>query len=107
MAQVNEAYANQDVQALKALAAKEDRPEAPAQKSREQILVDLRAEVRRLDGVIRTLERNLHELINSYTVKLMLDVTIAARQGRDLLEEMAKDLRNKISHLEAEIASLS
>jgi hypothetical protein len=107
MAQVNEAYANQDVQALKALAAKEDRPEVPVQKSREQILADLRAEVRRLDGVIRTLERNLHELINSYTVKLMLDVTIAARQGRDLLEEMAKDLRNKISHLEAEITSLS
>jgi hypothetical protein len=107
MAQVNEAYANQDVQALKALATKEERPVAPIQKSREEILADLRAEVRRLDGVIRNLERNLQELINSYTVKLMLEVTIAARQGRDLLEEMAKDLRNKISHLEAEITSLS
>jgi hypothetical protein len=107
MAQVNEAYAAQNVAALKALAEKQERPEKPVQKSREQILAELRAEVRRLDGVIINLERNLNDLVNSYTVKLMLEVSIAARQGHDLLEEMAKNLLSRISHLEAEIASLS
>ncbi len=107
MAQVNEAYAAQDVAALKALANKQERPEEPVQKNREQILADMRAEVRRLDRVITNLERHLNDLINSHTVKLMLEVTIAARQGRDLLEEMAQDLRKRIAHVEAEIASLS
>jgi hypothetical protein len=107
MAKVNEAYAAQDVAALKALANKQDRAEEPVQKSREQVLADMRAEVQRLDRVIVNLERNLNDLINSYTVKLMLEVTIATRQGRDLLEEMAKDLHKRIATIEAEIASLS
>ncbi|TFH37485.1 MAG: hypothetical protein E4G99_02480 [Anaerolineales bacterium] len=107
MAQVNEAYAAQDVRALKVLGEKQDRTEAPVQKSREQILADMRVEVRRLDGVIRSLEQTLQDLINSHTVQLMLEVTIAARQGRDLLSEMASGLRKKIADLEAEIASLS
>jgi uncharacterized small protein (DUF1192 family) len=107
MAQVNEAYAAQDVRALRALGEKQDRPEAPVQKTREQILVDMQAEVRRLDGVIRNLERTLQELINSHTVQLMLEVTIAARQGRDLLSEMAASLRTRIAQLKSEIAALS
>jgi predicted nucleic acid-binding Zn-ribbon protein len=107
MAQINEAYAAQDVRALKAITAKQDRPEAPVQKSRDQILADMRSEVRRLDGVIRNLERALHELINSHVVKLMLEVTIAARQGRDLLDEIATELRNEIAGIEAELTSLS
>ena len=107
MAQVNEAYAAQDVRALRALGEKQDRPEAPVQKTREQILVDMQAEVRRLDGVIRNLERTLQELINSHTVQLMLEVSIAARQGRDLLSEMAASLRTRIAQLESEIAAMS
>ena len=107
MAQVNEAYAAQDVRALKAMGEKQDRPEAPIQKSREQILADMRAEVRRLDGVIRNLEYTLQELINSHTVQLMLEVTIAARQGRNLLSEMASNLRIKIADIEADIAALT
>ena len=107
MAQVNEAYAAQDVRALKAMGEKQDRPEAPIQKSREQILADMRAEIRRLDGVIRNLEYALQELINSHTVQLMLEVTIAARQGRNLLSEMASNLRIKIADIEADIAALT
>lgn len=107
MAQVNEAYAAQDARALKVLAEKPDRAEAPVQKTREQILADMRTEIRRLDRVIRNLELNLQELINSHTVQLMLEVTIAARQGRDLLEEIAASLRTRITDLEAEIARLS
>ena len=107
MAEVNEAYADQDLKALKALEGKQDRPEAPVEKSREQILADMRAEVRRLDGVIRNLEWTLKDLINSHTVQLMLEVTIATRQGRDLLGEMAAKLKTQIADMQAELASLT
>jgi hypothetical protein len=107
MAQVNEAYAALDVTELRRLSTKPDRAGAPVEKTREQILTDLRNEIRRLDGVIRSLERSLADLINSHTVQLMLEVTIAERSGRNLLDEMAVDLRQKIADLEAEYARLT
>jgi chromosome segregation ATPase len=107
MAQVNEAYAAMNVAELQRLSAKPDRAGTPVEKTREQVLADLRSEIRRLDNVIRDLERTLQDLINSHTVQLMLEVTIAERSGRDLLGEMATDLRQKISDLEAEYARLS
>jgi signal transduction histidine kinase len=107
MAQVNEAYAAMDVAELQRLSAKPGRSEAPVQKTREQMLAELQHEIRRLDDVIRGLERTLQDLINSHTVQLMLEVTIAERSGQDLLGEMAADLRRKIADLEAEYARLS
>jgi len=107
MAQVNEAYAARDIAELRRLGSQPDRPEAPVEKTREQVLSDLRNEIRRLDDVIRSLERTLQDLINSHTVQLMLEVTIAERSGRDLLEEMAADLRRRIADLEAEYARLA
>ncbi len=107
MAQVNEAYSGQDAAELRRLGAQPDRHAALVEKSREQVLADLRAEIHRLDGVIRTLERTLQDLVNSHTVKLMLEVTIAERSGRDLLAEMAAGLRTRIADLEAEYARLS
>jgi predicted nucleic acid-binding Zn-ribbon protein len=107
MAQVNEAYAAMNLAELRKLSARPDRAEAQVEKTREQILADLRSEIRRLDTVIRDLERTLQDLINSHTVQLMLEVTIAERGGRDLLGEMAVDLRQRIADLEAEYARLS
>ena len=106
MAQVNDAYAAQNLAAMKKLAQKPDRPEAPATKTREQIIVDLKAEIVRLDRVVLALERQLQELINSYTVRLMLEVSIAERDGGNLLAEMAADIRTEIASLEAELEAL-
>jgi len=106
MAQVNDAYAAQKLSVMKKLAQKPDRPEAPATKTREQIIVDLKAEIVRLDRVVLALERQLQELINSYTVRLMLEVSIAERDGGNLLAEMAADIRTEIASLEAELEAL-
>ena len=106
MAQVNDAYAAQKLSVMKKLAQKPDRPEAPATKTREQIIVDLKAEIVRLDRVVLALERQLQELINSYTVRLMLEVSIAERDGRNLLAEMAADIRTEIASLDAELEAL-
>jgi hypothetical protein len=107
MAQVNQAYAEQDAAELRRLGTQSDRQPAQVERTRDQVLADLRAEIHRLDGVIRTLERTLQDLVNSHTVRLMLEVTIAERSGRDLLAEMAADLRIRIADLEAEYARLS
>lgn len=107
MAQINEAYAAQDMAALMKFTERPDRPEEVIEKTREQQIADLYKEIRRLDQVIRDLERTLKELINSHTVKLMLEVSIASQQGRDLLREMADGMRVEIAELEAELASLS
>ena len=106
MAQVNDAYAAQNLAAMKKLAQKPDRPEAPATKRREQIVVDLQAEIVRLDRVILALERQLQELINSHTVRLMLEVSIAEREGGNLLAEMAAGIRTEIATLEAELEAI-
>jgi len=106
MAEVNEAYASHDLAALRKLAERPDRLEEHRPKTREQLIIELRSEIARLDRVIQSLERKLQELIHSHTVQLMLEVTIAARSGRDLLEEMAKELRAEIARLEVELAGL-
>jgi hypothetical protein len=106
MAEVNEAYASQDIKTLRMLSDRPDQPESPVHKSREQIMAEMHAEVIRLDGVIVTLQRTLQQLINSHAVQLMLEKTIAAQSGRDLLGEMAADLRAEIARLEVEIVAL-
>lgn len=107
MAQINEAYAAQDMVALQKFSDRPDRPEETVEKTREEQIADLNKEIRRLDQVIRDLERTLKELINSHTVKLMLEVSIASQQGLDLLQEMAEALKREISQMEAELASLT
>ena len=106
MAEINDAYAAQNLSAMKKLAHKPDRPEAPADKTREQIMVDLKAEIVRLDRVILALDRQLQDLVNSHTVRLMLEVSIAERNGSNLLAEMAADIRADIARLEVELASI-
>lgn len=106
MAEVNQAYANSDLEALRKLAERADRPDKAPEKTREQILVELRREVNRLDAVIAKLQADVGRLTRSAEVKLMLDASIARREGRDLLAEMAADLRREIVELELELAEL-
>lgn len=106
MAKINKAYAAGDAASLKALLDVPSEPEPVYQKTRAELAAELRSEARRLDGVIRDLSNTLHTLTNSATVKLMLDVSIARQQGRDLLVEMARDLTLEIERVEAEIAAL-
>jgi hypothetical protein len=106
MAEVNQAYADGDLAALRKLAGQADRPERGPEKSRDEILIELRREVKRLDGVIAQLQAEVGRLTRSSEVKLMLDASIARREGRDLLSEMAADLRREIVELELELAEL-
>lgn len=106
MAEINAAYARGDVAKLRELMDTPERPVPESEKTREQLLVELRAEVRRLDGVIRQLESALARLTRSEEVQLMLEASMARSQGRDLLREMAADLRREIAEKQAELAAL-
>jgi hypothetical protein len=106
MAEVNMAYAELDMSALKTMAEVPDWSPEVTQKSREQEITELHIEIQRLDDVITNLERTLRELINSDTVKLMLDVSIARNEGRDLLGHIESELLAKIASLEKELAMI-
>jgi hypothetical protein len=107
MADVNRAYADSDLAALRALDKRPDRSVELAPKTREQILAEIMVEIKRLDGLIPELESELRRVIQSPLLQLKLEVTLARRQGRDLLGEMASELRVEIARLEAELASYS
>lgn len=107
MAKINQAYAARDLETLRQMAEEPIQPEVAVQKTRQELVKERYTEIRRLDGVIRELEFTLQRLTNSHTVRLMLDMTIARRAGRDLLAEMANDLRVEIARIEVELAALS
>ena len=106
MAKINQAYAACDVATLQSLLEPPSSSEPPRRISRGEIIEELRDELVRLDRVVRDLQNDLNQLINSETVRLMLDVTIAQRQGRDLLGELAEELTVEIERVEAEYHSL-
>jgi hypothetical protein len=107
MAQINQAYISDDLTALKAIADKPTEPEPSPVQIQTDVAASMRAEIKRLGGVIVDLERTLTQLVNSHTVQLMLDVSMARRVGQDLLTELANDLQAKILNMEAELESLS
>ena len=107
MAKVNQAYQSNDLNALMALEQQPDRPAQRAQKSREQILAEMAAEVLRLDGLISKLKRQLDELASSNLAQLQLNVSMARQSGGDLLGEIARDLELEIAQVKAQLAALS
>lgn len=107
MAKVNTAYQNNDLNALRALEDQPDRPPEKIEKSREQKMADLAAEVLRLDAVIAKLRRQLDELSGSDLAQLQLDVSMARQSGQDLLGQIARGLEIEIAQVKAELTSLN
>ncbi len=106
MAEVNQAYAERDLQKLEGFSNQPERQIQQPERSRDQMLVDLRREVHRLDGLILDLKRQLTELNNSPDLQLMLKVSLARHEGWDLLANMAAEVQAKITQLEAELATI-
>lgn len=107
MSEINEAYAEGDIERLRELMDKPERPVREEEKPREQVVAELRDEIGRLDSVIGQLEGALRQLTNSHELQLMLEASIARSQGRDLIQEMARDLRVEIAQLETQLARIA
>jgi hypothetical protein len=107
MAEVNAAYAELNMAELEALTEKSEWSPEPKVQSRDKEVAGLYKEINRLDKLLDNLERELLELINSDTVKLMLEVSSARREGWDLLGRMENDLMVQISTLQRKLAEFS
>jgi hypothetical protein len=70
------------------------------------VLADLRSEIERLADLADRLEAEVDTLANTPAVQLKLDALFARRAGRDLIAEMASDLRAEIRRAEQELAAL-
>lgn len=94
MAEINDAYSRQDVEALQALAAQSegadlDQPLAAFQ------LQQLRQVYNQLEQRIQWLKRQRSDLLNGELMWLKIQQAFAARQGRDLLREMADQMEQE------------
>jgi hypothetical protein len=106
MARVNDAYRAQDLSALRQLASEPAPQPAPAAKSRDQNVAELRSEIKRLDELTASLGQRLDELANSPAVQLKLEAMWARRAGGDLLTHVAAQLEEEIARAEKELGLL-
>ena len=87
MAEINEAYARSDLEALRRAATLSDvRPKLPP------TLAELLAERDRLDVLVIRLRQDIAQLNRDPLMLLKIDAALARHDGRNLLAEMATDL---------------
>jgi hypothetical protein len=87
MADINDAYARGDLDALRRAAS-----QAGARANLPPTLAELLAERDRLDALIVRLRQDVAELNRDPLFLLKIDAALARRDGRNLLAEMATDL---------------
>ena len=108
MAEINDAYARGDLEALRRAAS-----ESLVANKLPPTLTELLAERDRLDALIVRLRQDIAELYRDPLMLLKIDASLARHDGRDLLAEMATDLhvqlverRGELNRLIAEFRAL-
>lgn len=99
MTQVNQAYAQRDLAALQAIAEQPDRPFNPREQSREEEIAYLKAELKRLDGVIADLKGRINHLEESPAWQIKMEARMQRKDGKDLIAEKEKELQLQIDDL--------
>jgi hypothetical protein len=103
MAALNEAYAAGSLVEMLALSEDADNQAGDAgQQTNTQLVQILEQELARTRRKIALTNNEINNLHNSPVVQLSLDIKLARRQGRDLLEEMTTDLFRRIADAIAE-----
>lgn len=100
MTRVNQAYSNRDLKALRALAEQPDRPVDAPDQTKEQEIAGLKAELKRLDGVIADLKARIKHLEESPAWQLKMEARLKRRSGADLLTELEARIKEQIADLE-------
>ncbi|MGD8805687.1 MAG: J domain-containing protein [Chloroflexota bacterium] len=98
MAALNEAYAAGSLVELIALsgAGEADAGDDPQHANADLVRV-LEQELARLQRKLALVNNEMENVHNNPVVQLSLDIKLAKRQGRDLLEEMSLDLERRIA----------
>ncbi len=106
MAVINDAYAVRSLIELEALAREPDARiltgHAHPGQTEAQLAQALEDELSRCQRRLREIESELRRLPQRPSVQLSLEVKLARRQGRDLLQEMAAELERQIARKVAE-----
>ena len=106
MTRVNQAYANRDLKALRALAEQPDRPVDSPNQTKEQEIAALKVELKRLDGVIADLKARINHLEESPAWQLKMEARLKRRSGSDLLTELENKFKEQIADLEEHLIVL-
>jgi chromosome segregation ATPase len=101
MTAINDAYAARSLAEVEALAEEPDlfirTGRARPGQTEAQLVQALQKALTRCQRRMREIENQLRSLHLRPSVQLSLEVKLASRQGRDLLEEMATELERKIA----------
>lgn len=108
MARANEAYKNGDMEALEQILEEwEHRDEADfAPRAAPSLLDQLEQKILQVKARIKAIERRIAELEESELYQLLIKVEQAELEGRDLLAEMAANLRDQIGGAQMLLESL-
>lgn len=96
MAKINEAYKNGDLGTLRKYMKQAEREEKIAKETVSEKLTRLKGEFKDTLEIITKLREELEDLKVSKTYKLRKKVNTAKKDGRDVLQKLANDLKREI-----------
>jgi predicted nucleic acid-binding Zn-ribbon protein len=105
MAALNDAYAARSLTEMMALASQARQPLASPdnlQATAAQMIKALEAELSRIRSRLQQIQFEMNDLQNNPAMQLSLDIKLARLDGRNLLGEMAVELKHKIARLTVE-----
>ena len=106
MAQVNQAYTARDLDALELLASKPERFGEDIIQTPNERYISLQKELEHLEKVIIDIEQTLRGIDISAAMQLKREIKRARRSGRDLMEAMAAELKERIHDIEDQLVAL-
>jgi len=107
MAELNDAYSKRDMDGMKKVLAKwQESPEAVAGVGPAIELVRVIRAISRLRRRIKEVSKELSDILASDMYSLMISVRDADLQGRNMLNEMARDIDDRITQAQNRLASL-
>jgi hypothetical protein len=109
MAALNEAYSARDMARMQALAEGriiQAEGRAPTRPAEPENIDELQRELAQIQVRRSRIQQELDNLFRRPSVQLALDVRLAQRSGRDLLQEMQDDLARQVARRHAERDSL-
>jgi curved DNA-binding protein CbpA len=103
MAAVNAAYEAQSLTELQALAAQPGRPLSEKPRADQQRLDALRDQLRHIQRRVREVTQEIYDLAHGEMMEMSLEVKLAARDGQDLLAEMAAEVEKDLERKRVEL----
>ena len=101
MSEINEAYKAKDQSALSEYMRLAEREDKIAKETPEETLARLKTDYEIVLGIITELEARLEDLKEGETYKLKMKVDEAKKEDRDLLQELAEDVKAEIDKNQA------